>query len=235
VTAIRERDGAARRLGQLHEGVVAVATGHDHAAVLQRIVDITRDLVHARHAAMVVSDPRGVRLLESAAVEPAEGRRSRPGPSLLAADTLGRGDGSGSEAARRPTRTVLEVPVTSRGEVFGTLYLTDPDGDDGFSDAEEELALVLATTGALAIENARLRELAHEVAVDAERQRIGRDLHHTVVQRLFAIGLAMQGTAALTHKPDVAARLETHIDDLDGTIREVRSAIFAIDAAPDLG
>jgi signal transduction histidine kinase len=235
VTGVGELDAGARRLGQLHEAMVSVTTGVDRAAVLQQIVDLARDLVRARYAAMVVSDPMGTRLVESATIEADDVRPAPSGARLLAPDPLPYLDAFTLSGAGPPTTTVLEIPVSSRGEVFGTLYLTDREGEDGFSDVDEALALALATAAALALENAGFRERADGVAVPADRERIGRDLHNTVVQRLFAIGLAMHGTAELTRKTDVAARLEAHIDDLDGTIREVRSVIFAIDTADATG
>jgi len=125
----------------------------------------------------------------------------------------------------------LGVPLHVRGEVFGNLYLTDKRDGGAFSDTDEELVLSLAVAAALAIENVRLHERTSELSLLADRERIGRDLHDTVLQRLFAIGLAMQGTLGLAIRPDVVDRLQHHIDDIDGTITEIRSAIFAIDAA----
>ena len=115
--------------------------------------------------------------------------------------------------------------------MFGNFYLTDKEDEDGFSDIDEKLILSLAVAAALAIENARLHQRTNELSLLADRERIGRDLHDTVVQRLFATGLAMQGTAGIATHPEVVDRLQQHIDDIDGTIREIRSAIFTIDAA----
>jgi signal transduction histidine kinase len=67
-----------------------------------------------------------------------------------------------------------------------------------------------------------------DLSIQADRERIARDLHDSVVQRLFAIGLAMQGTASLAQRPEVAERLQQHVDDIDDTIREIRSVIFAL-------
>ena len=130
-----------------------------------------------------------------------------------------------------PMKSFLGVPLFVRGKVFGNLYLTDKRDGAGFSDIDEELALGLAAAAAVAIENARLHQKGKELSVLADQERIGRDLHDTVVQRLFATGLALQATARIAAQPEVAARLERNIDDIDGTIRKIRSAIFAIDIA----
>ena len=55
-----------------------------------------------------------------------------------------------------------------------------------------------------------------------DRDRIGRDLHDLVIQRLFAVGLGLQSTARLAERPEVAARLEQAVDDLDATIKDIR-------------
>jgi len=130
-----------------------------------------------------------------------------------------------------PMRGSLGVPLFVRGEVFGNLYLTDKLDGDGFSDIDEELAVGLAAAAAVAIDNARLQRQATDLSVLADRERIARDLHDTVVQRLFATGLAMNATAQVADRRAMAPRLQEHIDDLDGTIREVRSAVFLIAAA----
>ncbi|GEM_PF-1890427 len=71
---------------------------------------------------------------------------------------------------------------------------------------------------------------AHEVLAD--RDRIARDLHDLVVQRLFASGMALQGVLSLAEHPQVRSRMENVIDDLDATIAEIRSTIFALGHGP---
>ena len=81
----------------------------------------------------------------------------------------------------------------------------------------------------VAIENARLHRRVADVAVYEERDRLARDLHDTVIQRLFAVGLTLQGLAG---RPDAAAvrdRLHRIIADVDDTIRQVRTSIFELE------
>jgi PAS domain S-box-containing protein len=70
---------------------------------------------------------------------------------------------------------------------------------------------------------------AHEqLALVDDRERIARDLHDTVIQRLFAVGLSLQGALAAVTDAMTADRLETAIDEIDGTIRDIRTAIFSL-------
>jgi signal transduction histidine kinase len=68
------------------------------------------------------------------------------------------------------------------------------------------------------------RYRAHELIED--RERIAVDLHDTVIQRLFAIGLSLQGTVKAISQPETAKRVATAVDDLDETIRQVRATMF---------
>ena len=72
---------------------------------------------------------------------------------------------------------------------------------------------------------------AHEVlALVDDRERIARDLHDTVIQRLFAVGLALQGALAGGDASRTAARIDAAIDEIDGTIRDIRTSIFSLHA-----
>jgi signal transduction histidine kinase len=125
--------------------------------------------------------------------------------------------------------TFLGVPIYVRGEVFGNLYLTEKEGGEAFTDVDEELAMALAAAAAIAIDNARLHAVAQELTLLEDRERIARDLHDTVIQRLFATGLALQSIQRLADRPEVQDRLQQAVDDLDVTVRQIRSAIFELD------
>jgi signal transduction histidine kinase len=118
-----------------------------------------------------------------------------------------------------------------RGKVFGNLYLCDKAGGDVFTDVDQELAIGLASAAGIAIENARLHARVAEFATVEDRERIARDLHDTVIQRLFAIGLGLHATLRLVTEPAIKARLLTAVDDLDTTVRDVRAAIFELHTA----
>ena len=125
-----------------------------------------------------------------------------------------------------PMRSFLGTPILVRGKVFGNLYLCDKQGGEVFSDIDEELVIALASAAGIAIENARLHARVAELALFEDRERIARDLHDTVIQRLFAIGLTLQATIRLVERPEVVGRLQTLVEDLDVTVRHIRSVIF---------
>jgi signal transduction histidine kinase len=122
----------------------------------------------------------------------------------------------------------LGVPVAARDEVYGNLYLTDKVGAAEFSDDDESLVQAFAQAAGIAIENARMHERMHELAVLEDRDRIARDLHDAVIQRLFAVGLALQGTARRPVAAEVVDRLQQAVADIDDTIRQIRSSIFEL-------
>src|SRR6185436_14060915 len=97
----------------------------------------------------------------------------------------------------------LGVPIAVRGKVFGNLYLCDKSGGDVFTDVDQELAIGLASAAGIAIENARLHARVAEFATVEDRERIARDLHDTVIQRLFALGLGLQSIIRLETDPAI--------------------------------
>jgi signal transduction histidine kinase len=92
------------------------------------------------------------------------------------------------------------------------------------------VAVARPSPAGVAIENARLHERVQENALLHDRERIARDLHDTVIQRLFATGLGLQALARLSGDVGVADKIQTAVDDLDATIREIRGVIFELQA-----
>src|SRR5581483_440926 len=105
-------------------------------------------------------------------------------------------------------------------------------GGDVFTDVDEEMVVALAAAAGIAIDNARHHARVADLALFEDRERIARDLHDTVIQRLFATGLSLQGAARLAEdRPQLLDRLQSAVDDLDATVRQVRSAIFELHTA----
>ncbi len=77
---------------------------------------------------------------------------------------------------------------------------------------------------------AELMQANEELVVADDRERIARDLHDTVIQRLFAVGLSLQGALVSSADLKTTDRIERAIDEIDGTIRDIRSAIFSLHA-----
>jgi signal transduction histidine kinase len=125
-----------------------------------------------------------------------------------------------------PMDSFLGVPIRVGEEVFGNLYLTESSRGE-FSAEDEDLALALAATAGVAIENARLFEHRRQLELLDERTRIARDLHDHVIQRLFAVGLNLQATASRL-PADMAESVASQIAEVDGAIAQIRQSIFSL-------
>jgi signal transduction histidine kinase len=95
------------------------------------------------------------------------------------------------------------------------------------------LAQRFAEQAALVMRVAQAQEDQARLAVFEDRDRIGRDLHDVVIQRMFAVGLMLENTIKLTSSPDAAAELSAAIDEIDATIMDIRRTIFALGPQPD--
>ena len=125
----------------------------------------------------------------------------------------------------------IVVPLGSRTGLEGVLALAwTPAHADGFRTVDPALPTSFAKQAALSIQVARSREDQQRMTLFEDRDRIGRDLHDLVIQRLFAVGLSLQGAVRGTADPEVAGRLERAVDDLDDTIKDIRRTIFALGA-----
>ncbi len=238
-----------RRLHQLLDAVVSVGSNLDLATMLRRLTELAAELVDARYAALGVLDESRTMLSEFITVGVDEELGARIGSlpqghgilgllivdakPLRLPDLTKHPDSFGFPPHHPEMRSFLGVPIRVRDEVFGNLYLTEKTSADTFTEADEELTVGLAAAAGVAIENARLHARVAELALFEDRERIARDLHDTVIQRLFATGLSLQGTVPLVGQdpPAVRTRLEGAVDDLDETVKQIRTAIFALEAA----
>ena len=122
--------------------------------------------------------------------------------------------------------TFLGVPISVGGEAFGNLYLTDKEG--GFTDEDVAVVSALGRIAGAAIQTARLQTRLRHVAIVEDRHRIARDLHDSVIQDLFAVGLGLQGLSARVGDADVAGLLNDSIDTLDSAVNRLRSYVFEL-------
>jgi signal transduction histidine kinase len=131
---------------------------------------------------------------------------------------------------------VILVPIRLGEGTQGVLAMGwAPDHADRYHQVDAAMPAGFAEQATLALQLARVREDRERLAVLEDRDRIARDLHDLVIQRLFAIGLGLQGTARLAIRPETTERLERAIDDLDATIKDIRRTIFALGSTESAG
>jgi signal transduction histidine kinase len=238
-----------RRLRELLDAVLALTSDLDAPSMLRRIVEAAVELVSARYGALGVLDDTGTRLAQFITVGVDDdtlhligalpeghgllGSLIVDAKPLRLPDLREHPDSFGFPPNHPPMRSFLGVPIRVRDQVFGNLYLTDKTIAEAFTDVDEELVVGLAAAAGVAIDNARLHTKVQEFALVEDRERIARDLHDTVIQRLFATGLSLQGTARLvgTDADAAVTRIEAAVDDLDLTVKHIRSAIFKLESS----
>ncbi len=146
----------------------------------------------------------------------------------------------GAEAAREAgvpmelrIGPLLVVPLGVGASARGVIAVANPPGGAAFSDVAQRVLEAFAGQAAVALELADRRRDVERLAVLEDRDRIAKDLHDTVIQRLFATAMTLMSAVKITEKRDVAVRVQRAVDDLDDTIRQIRSSIFALQTAPD--
>jgi two-component system, NarL family, sensor histidine kinase DevS len=125
------------------------------------------------------------------------------------------------------------VPLGAPGKVRGVLSAGRRPGAMPLSQAAADMLATFAAQAAIGLELAEHRRQAEQMAVFEDRDRIAKDLHDLVIQRLYATGMSLQGVTSMIKVPEVAHRISRSVDALDDTIREIRSAIFALQTHPE--
>jgi signal transduction histidine kinase len=148
-------------------------------------------------------------------------------PRSVSSLAFGIADGLGVEFG-----SALALPLGGGESISGVLLAVRSPGSGGFDDQQLQVVSLFADQAALALQRAESQSARRELEVLADRDRIAQDLHDHVIQRLFAIGMAMQGTHRRAKSPAVAQRLAEHIDQLHDVIQEIRTAIFDLQVAP---
>ncbi|GAB2838879.1 two-component system sensor histidine kinase [Actinocorallia aurea] len=132
-----------------------------------------------------------------------------------------------------PIGTALQVPLGSGGSARGVLSVINAPGGQQFGELTQRLLEAFAAQAAIALELAARRRDLERLSLLEDRDRIAKDLHDTVIQRLFATAMTLMSAVKLADKPDVQRRIQRSVDDLDETIRQIRSTIFALQVEPD--
>ncbi|MFE7803524.1 GAF domain-containing protein [Streptomyces sp. NPDC057430] len=124
------------------------------------------------------------------------------------------------------------LPLHSGGRVLGALATPRARGGRPFTEAERTLATQFASQAALALMMAEAQRDRERLAVYEDRDRIARDLHDLVIQRLFATGMMLESAQRRSVVPTVRDGVGKAVDELDVTIQEIRTAIFALQQGP---
>ncbi|KCR43392.1 two-component system sensor histidine kinase DosT [Mycobacterium tuberculosis] len=126
----------------------------------------------------------------------------------------------------------LVLPLRAADTVAGVLVALRSADEQPFSDKQLDMMAAFADQAALAWRLATAQRQMREVEILTDRDRIARDLHDHVIQRLFAVGLTLQGAAPRARVPAIRESIYSSIDDLQEIIQEIRSAIFDLHAGP---
>ncbi len=236
-------------LSALSRAAAAVTSELSLPRTLQTITDIARELAEARYAALGVPNEDGTLkafITSGLDAGTVRGIEHEPrGLGLLGAilesdepirlDDLSKDPRSAGFCGHHPSMTrFLGVPIISRGERLGNLYLTDPLDGKPFSENDERLITLLAKHAAVAIENAQLSEKLQSMTVSRERDRIGMELHDGVIQSVYAVGMKLEilrGQFPMT--PEQEKQYNGILNDLNTIIEDIRMYIRNLRTARD--
>jgi signal transduction histidine kinase len=135
-----------------------------------------------------------------------------------------------ARAAMSHVGPAVVFPLGAPGSRRGVLTIGRRRGREPFPQAQAAFAAAFAAQAGVALELADSRAEAERVSVYRDRDRIARDLHDLVIQRLYATGMSLQGTMPMIGRPEAADRISQAVDAMDQTIKEIRGTIFALHA-----
>jgi signal transduction histidine kinase len=222
---------------ELTRGLLSGADAHDVLAVL---VGRVRDMADADLMMIWLPDPAAdhltVQVAAGSGADRARGASSAmAGPEVAAvfADGVGRAIAAG-EWDDRPLWKDLGLgpahiaPLGVTGRIRGVLVAAKLFGALPFDAGAVRMLTEVGGQAAVALELAERRADADLLALFADRDRIGRDLHDLAIQRLFATGMTLQSVLKITEKQAVRDRVTKAVAELDDTIKVIRSTIFAL-------
>jgi signal transduction histidine kinase len=248
IEAVRDRERAERadaNLAALDAAVQSIAGELDLDRVLQGIVDAVRELGHADYAALGIIDEAGsIQLFLTSGISPEVreligdvpqghgllGLIIREGRSLRIDDIELDPRRYGFPRHHPEMHPFLGVPLRAQDRIVGNLYLTNGDVGHRFSEEDQTLVERFALHAGIAIQNARLHDRVQRLTIVEERERIGRDLHDTIIQRLYGLSLSLDDVPEMLggDPAEVRQRVESAIETITGTIREIRTFVFGL-------
>jgi signal transduction histidine kinase len=224
-----------RELMALHTAAVDMMGNLSLDAVLQRVVDYARQLVKARYGALsVIAEDNRIRSFITAGVNPEERRAIGDPPSgrgllgvvlhegrhLRLADISRDPRSVGFPAGHPPMKSLLAVPIPSRGGFRGNFYMSDKEDAAEFSPRDEETLMRFAVAAANAIDSAALHEKLSSLAIAEERVRIAHELHDGMAQVLAYVNTKAQAVQELLARGR-GAEAEAQLEQLASAAREV--------------
>ncbi|MGW0391684.1 GAF domain-containing protein [Streptomyces sp. NPDC003042] len=242
----------ARRRERWIEGAAAVTTtllaGRPAADALMCVAERARVLADAAAGVVLQPTPEGGMEIVAASThgDPGDlvGTAIAPGSPVLE-QLLGGEPVFMDDSATDPRMTTavrerfgpsMMLPLQSGGRLIGTLALPRARGGPAYDAVDRLLASQFASQAALALVLADAQHDREQLAVYEDRDRIARDLHDLVVQRLFATEMMLESTRRRSSNAPsgdtVGEELSRAVDELDATIQEVRTAIFALQQPP---
>ncbi|MGW7316491.1 sensor histidine kinase [Streptomyces sp. NPDC054854] len=242
----------ARRRERWIEGAAAVTTtllaGRPAADALMCVAERARLLADAAAGVVLQPTPEGGMEIVAASThgDPGDlvGTAIAPGSAVLE-QLLGGEPVFIEDSATDPRMTThvrerfgpsMMLPLQSGGQLIGTLALPRARGGPPYDAVDRLLASQFASQAALALVLADAQHDREQLAVYEDRDRIARDLHDLVVQRLFATEMMLESTRRRSSNAPtgdtVGEELSRAVDELDSTIQEVRTAIFALQQPP---
>ena len=232
------------RLRALLDSVMLLESTLDLDDLLGTIVARAAQLVGAAHGALGVVDASGQALERFITTGLADEDVARIGAPPEGLGLLGalivkpeplRLDDAGSHpsstqlpSGHPPIGAFLGAPVHVRGAVYGNLYLTNPPGSPPFTEEDEAVVSTLAVAAGLAIETSRLYAEVEELGAAEARAEVARDLHDTVLQRIFGHTMMLSVLERRTDDPELAEAFEELRGELAETTRTIRSTIFGL-------
>ncbi|MFH8514043.1 GAF domain-containing sensor histidine kinase [Streptomyces gelaticus] len=238
---------AARQRERWIDGSVAVTTallsGGDADDALSVVAEQARRLADsAAGIVLLPTEDGGLEIVAVSADDPSSslgviiGSESPVAAKLLGGEAVFVDDSADdpcmvTRLAQRYGPSML-LPLHSGGRVLGALATPRARGGRPFTEAERTLATQFASQAALALMMAEAQRDRERLAVYEDRDRIARDLHDLVIQRLFATGMMLESAQRRSVVPEVQTGVGRAVDELDVTIQEIRTAIFALQQEP---
>ncbi|GGU53026.1 sensor histidine kinase [Lentzea flava] len=229
----RKRETWLRAAAEVTTNLLTGTNGRDALYVVARTV---RETAKAHFGAVVLPDHNGDLVIEvtDGGTYDAEGMRlPRKGTVSYRVYESGRSECHDEGTVPTVPGPCAVVPLTVGDRTIGVLIVARRKGEATFDDVE--LIEAFAAQAALVLEFARAKGDTERLAVLEERDRIARDLHDLVIQRLFGLGLGLQGLTGMSGTPVLTERITGFVEEVDHTIREIRRTIFSLQEPPTGG